>query len=120
MYRGMQLAVGQTACAELPMLRHVILYTSVTKKRIMSVVLRHVVSFPLLLVTQYPIPCLPPVSTTKVVAEMPGKKQCWRDLPLVGLVVKGSRMIVRTIWISLDDSFRAEVSGGFCLTSINH
>ena len=40
-YRGMQLAVGQTACAELSMLRHVILYTSVNENRIISVVLHH-------------------------------------------------------------------------------
>ena len=41
-YRCMQLAVGQTACAELSTLRHVILYTSVTENRITSVVLHHV------------------------------------------------------------------------------
>ena len=42
MYRCMQLAVGQTACTELSTLRHVILYTSVTENRIISVVLHHV------------------------------------------------------------------------------
>ena len=77
----MQLAVGQTACAELSMLRHVILYTSVNENRIISVVLHHAQCLShSLLPSILSLVCrrLQLLKFTKVVAEMPGKKMLER------------------------------------------
>ena len=111
MYRCMQLAVGQTACTELSTLsRHVILYTSVIiepeTESFQWLYIMHSV-FPIVVCYSVSYPLFAAGFNYESCGRNARQKKCWRDFPLVGLVLKGSHMIVRTIWVSSDDSFRA-------------